>query len=182
VTIEVASFLATLALLGVTAWYAYLTHKMAASSEESSRQARSAAEAALKSTLIQVALLPVDFTLTLEPTPRSKVDTRTVLSAITLRSTAASVWLRSVELTAVSRLEGSREVWTELESIDLAGEAPLPRVVHNGEEWRGILRDSEGGYHSPWPMHRIRICVKYSLDLASEEFSKLITTNGISVL
>lgn len=153
----------TFMLLGVTGWYALLTHRLARSSEEASAAAKDAAEAAKSSAAIAAAGTDVNFLVEVRD------DMFSESPVIILRGGGATVYVHRVELRSghyhasadLSR-SGTLKSVSEVDLERLAESATLPaRLYRDDEIWFASPVKDEPP-HGPWDSVLLR--VTYSFD------------------
>lgn len=170
--------IATLVLVLVTGYYAYLTQKLAASAKESAHYSKEAAEAAKGAAAASVASVDVDFTLSpqyaLEPTP----EREEYLWGVRLICTGATVFVHTLELQMIAWPLGPHEAIQHLNVNDLLTDWELPARIHRNEEivfeLEGGAREEEAGRS----ISELEGMVTYSLDGVSEPIERQVRWRG----
>jgi hypothetical protein len=170
IVIAWGGLLATLALVGVTIWYAIQTQRTARSARDSARYASEAAKQSARAAAIAAAGTDVDFHLS--PTYLLHDDTDMRFSGVQLVPAGAAVFLHDVVLVEAWSLwadeKPQKDSWGEQETFpdgklpSLRGLAPIPLLAHRGESLFLVLSPED----QPVEAHitRLEVQIQYSFD------------------
>lgn len=163
---EWAGLVSTLVLVGVTAWYAYLTHRLARSSERAAVAAESAARTSASALALQRASAEVDFVVSSVPPGVKFSDDPSRLKKLELRALGASAWIHSLQLLAVGKRSGGSTTWLEIPKCpELLREKT---ILHRGESLEIDVRQGVINVPAQHRCDQLALNVNWSVEESDE--------------